>query len=187
MSLTVHFVRHCKTLKKPGLRANEWPLDPTVSETERQLEQKLTQINFDRVVSSGEQKAMDTVLRLFGNATDFDIEPCFNELGRGAFITDYNEQVEAVFLNPDQAVGGWEPAKHCLQRALSGLVRLQGSNLKRACIVGHGLQGALLRAFALRSPTATFCDWNAIRMPDHMVFAVSASSELTLIEDFQAL
>lgn len=185
--MRIHFVRHCRPLKSSKFQAKLWPLDPLVSLDETRLKHQLHALTFDRIVSSEEHKAIETAGRLFGHGGFLAIDPHFNELQRGPFIEAYDEQVQAVFRDPAVSIADWEPAETCLQRCLTGLKGLMDRKLSLICVVGHGLQGALLRAQALGEPYAEHSAWKSIRMPDRMIVEMTADRSLSLIEDFSGI
>ena len=185
--MLVYFVRHCPVIRQPTRPAVSWQLAPDITEAERRVGSLMRALRFEQIVSSPEQKAIQTSRRLFGDRCSMRTDDRLRELHRPGFVQDYETQVAAAFNQPRVSVNRWESAEKCQRRGLAALNDLVDKGFNRVCICGHGLQGALLRSFSLNQRHASLIDWAAIGSPDCMIVRVEPDGDLNLVEDFRGV
>ncbi|MEL7103210.1 MAG: histidine phosphatase family protein [Pseudomonadota bacterium] len=185
--MLVYFVRHCPVIRQRTRPVANWQLALDVTDAERRIGSLMRALSFEEIVTSPEQKAIQTSRRLFGNHRLMKTDNRLRELHRSGYVQDYETQVAAVFSQPSVSVNRWESAEKCQRRALAALNDFADKGFNRICICGHGLQGALLRSFCLRQRYASLIDWAAIGSPDCMIVRVEPDGDLNLVEDFRGV
>lgn len=165
----LYLITHAHTLQDPTLDARAWRL----SAAGRMQVEHLAELPFwaevGYVVVSSEPKTLltvEAVIERFGLPVAVDAR--FDELRRPGWITEraYRERVCAVFAEPEQAAGDWEPAQAALQRVLAGLAALPVTAPvapgRSVAVVSHGLVLSLLRAHLRGQTSVDFADWQRL-------------------------
>lgn len=162
--MTLHLVRHGRSVPDPERPAEEWALDPAAYDDVWALRDRLPAAA--AWCSSPEPKALATAELL----TDGEIGVLddLREHRRAAgWLEDFPDAVARAFADPDTpAAPGWEPLEECRARVVPAVRRLlevhEGQDL---VLVGHGTAWTLV----LADLTGTEPDlerWRALRMPD---------------------
>lgn len=162
--MTVHLVRHGRSLPDPTRPASEWPLDPAGYDDVWALRDRLPAAA--AWVSAPEPKALATAELLTDGEIGVVAELCEHERAAG-WLEDFPAVVARAFADPARpATTGWEPLQRCADRVVPAVRRLvevhEGQDL---VLVGHGTAWTLALA-ALTGAEPDLRRWAALRMPD---------------------
>lgn len=171
--MTLHLVRHGRSLIDPALPAHRWELDPAGFDDVWALRESARLPSEARWFTSPEPKAMQTAQLL----TDGDVAvvPGLQEHRRDSttWHEDFVAVVRRAFAEPDQpAAPGWEPLTACRQRVTGAVEGLRELHPDRDLVlVGHGTAWTVVVA-ALTGEPPDLDRWETLGMPD--VIAVPA-------------
>lgn len=162
--MTVHLVRHGRSLPDPTRPASEWALDPAGYDDVWALRDRLPAAA--AWVSSPEPKALATAELLTDGEIAIVAELREHERAAG-WLEDFPAVVARAFADPARpASTGWEPLQRCADRVVPAVRRLvevhEGQDL---VLVGHGTAWTLALA-ALTGAEPDLRRWAALRMPD---------------------
>jgi len=160
----LYLITHAHTQPVQEVDCTRWDLSPAGEEQARTLARQPFWSRVDRVILSGELKTRLTVAPLLNRQSlPVHVDARFDELARGGWVDDYSERVALTFAQPDVSAGGWEPARHALERFLAGVDdlrhRFRGETL---ALVGHGLTFSLYRAHLLGRSRVSIDDWRGL-------------------------
>lgn len=162
--MTLHLVRHGRSVPDPARPADRWELDPATYDDVWALRDRLPA--GAAWCSSPEPKALATAELL----TDGDIGVLddLREHRRAAgWLDDFPGTVRRAFQDPDApAAPGWEPLAECRARVVPAVRRLlevhTGQDL---VLVGHGTAWTVVVA-DLTGLEPDLDRWAALGMPD---------------------
>lgn len=174
---TLVFLRHGKTKIDPTTPISQWQLSDVGTEQAARVATQSVFDDVDVVVSSTEQKAIDTAAPIaYRLGKEIITAQDLSELDRdaGGFMDPetYEQTARACLENPEMSVRNWETASHALTRFNSAVQRLEGEYPgKKILIVGHGYTINMYFAEKLgkldevyeRLDTNDFCDWGVVR------------------------
>lgn len=169
----IYFIRHARSVMDRSTSADQWIVDAATAADIAPLRTDLAHVTVEHIMVSEEPKTHQTARLLFGADVILRPDRRLNELKRAGFIDDYEGQVAKIFSNPDTSVAGWESASSCLSRALGFLMDLPLQEDADHVILGHGLQGSLLRSRILGQHQVRLSDWRSVEMPDCMIFTTT--------------
>ena len=166
--MTLHLVRHGRSLVVPGLPAHEWDVDPAAYDDVWGLRDRLP--HTAAWFSSPEPKAVTTAQLLTDG--EVGIVDDLREHVREStdWLDDFPDVVRRAFAEPGApAHGGWEPLDACRGRVVPAVRRIldvHGSD--DVVLVGHGTAWTVLVA-ALTGREPDLDRWAALAMPDVIV------------------
>jgi len=174
---TLVFLRHGKTRIDPTTPISQWQLSDAGLAQTRRVAQESVFDDVEVVVSSTEQKAIDTA-RPFAERLGKEIITVqdLSELDRdaGGFMDPetYERTAKQCLENPETSVNNWETASHALARFSRAVEKLEHEYPgKKILIVGHGYTINMYFAEKLgklhevykRLDTNDFCDWGVVQ------------------------
>lgn len=162
--MTLHLVRHGRSVPDPRRPASTWDLDPAAYDDVWALRDRLPAAA--AWCSSPEPKALATAELLTDGEIGVldDLREHEREAG---WLEDFPGVVERAFADPTvPAAPGWEPLEDCRARVVPAVRRLlevhAGEDL---VLVGHGTAWTLVLADLTGHPP-DLARWRALRMPD---------------------
>lgn len=164
--MTLHLVRHGRSVPDPTRPASQWPLDPAGYDDVWALRGRLPAAA--AWACSPEPKALATAELLTDGEIGVVPELREHERAAGLFAPeDFPDVVARAFADPTRpATDGWEPLQLCADRVVPAVRRLvevhEGQDL---VLVGHGTAWTLALA-ALTGAEPDLDRWAALRMPD---------------------
>ncbi|MHA2085531.1 MAG: histidine phosphatase family protein [Candidatus Thorarchaeota archaeon] len=171
------FVRHAESIVDDRKAPSDWVLSPAGKRQSLELATSIEFQDLNVIVTSNEQKAIDTAsplseklgLKIIQNSA-------FNELTRAHVpnqtIEQYRTKVEQVFSQSEKPIPGWESSQDALDRISDGVMALEVQyDSQKIMIVSHGMILSLYFAW-LQNEMANlyerwvnlgFCSWSIVQ------------------------
>ena len=169
--MTLHLVRHGRSLVQPGEPAATWELDPSGYDDVWALRSSGRLPQRASWFSSPEPKAVQTAQLL--TDTEVGVVAALREHERGGlWVDDFPDAVRRCFERPDvPAVDGWEPLEVCRDRVTTAVRRLLAEHTDDDLVlVGHGTAWtAVVADLTGRQPDLE--RWESLAMPDVITVA----------------
>lgn len=166
--MTLHLVRHGRSLVVPGRPAHEWDVDPTAYDDVWALRDRLPR--GAAWFCSPEPKAVTTAQLL--TDTDVGVVDDLREHVRDSttWFDDFPAVVRRAFADPGvPAHEGWEPLTACRDRVVPAVRRiLDVHGRDDVVLVGHGTAWTVLVA-ELTGREPDLARWEKLAMPDLIV------------------
>ena len=182
--MLAYLITHAHTKQDSTLASMLWQLSPLGMHQIAVLADEPFWAEVSHVAVSSEAKTYLTVQQIAtARGLPILVDCRFDELRRGGWVEDYVERVRHVLAQPDQAVGGWEPANHALRRFRAGIENLK-TKFPRATValVGHGLTLSLFRAALMGHKQV---DVDAWRQLDFAAVGLADLERNCLLQDFR--
>ncbi len=170
MNNTLIFLRHGSTLMNPETPAASWILSEEGKKEVVELVQTGVFDDINIIISSDEQKAIQTAKPLADRLhKKVILEKNFRELERGTASIkekqDYNRVVMRIFEDKEYSYQTWETAINTLKRFNKGLEKIERNySDSKILVISHRIILSLYFAELLRTPdTEIFNRWKLLR------------------------
>jgi len=155
------FLTHAEVVVDPARAIESWGLSADGRARAAGAVEVAWHPGVRRIVSSTEQKAIDTAEVLASAVgTVPESDAALGEIDRSATgylpLDEFEVVVDAFFADPGRSVRGWERAVDAQARIVHAVRRVSGDG--DVTIVSHGAVGALLLADLLRAPISRALD-----------------------------
>ena len=153
MSRLLRYITHPQVLIDPLIPVPEWCLSDQGRERAAQFGKLPSLQSVDKIVSSGEKKAIETAT-IISAVIGIPIEVCEktheNDRSATGFLkpTEFENVADAFFSSPKKSIRGWETAVHAQSRIVAETIKvLDEESQGDILMVGHGAVGTLLYCY----------------------------------------
>ena len=155
----LRYVTHPNVLVDPDTPVPHWRLNDLGRARVHAMLSQPWVPRVQRLVSSGETKAIETASILAGHLDlDVDVRPDTGEIdrtSRGYVSSERHESLaDRWFSNPAESAEGWERAVDAQSRIVGAVADLLDPDGPSTVVVGHGGVGTLLYCHLMNQPIA---------------------------------
>lgn len=157
--MTNYYLSHPEVLIDAAVEVPRWPLSEAGRARAARAALLPWMAEVRRIVSSDEQKAVDTaeiIAAALGLEHTLAQDARLGELDRSAtgFLPpeEFERVVDEFFAEPERSIRGWETARHAQERIVDAVRSLSGDGSVPTLFVAHGGVGALLACDLIGAP-----------------------------------
>lgn len=145
----LRYITHAEIIVDPDVPVPQWSLSDRGQERVRAMLAQQWVGSIERVISSGETKALQTAAILANHlGIEVEVRAATGETDRSStgFVPHdrHEELADQFFAHPDQSAQGWERAVDVQRRMVEQTTDLLEVGRGDTALVGHGAAGTLL-------------------------------------------